>query len=255
MDCNCLLNLASELGGRLMESGAEIYRVEESVQRVLAAYGVTTGQVFAIPNCIHVSVTGDGGQPLTRLRRVPSHGTDIDLLERYNALCRKLCAETPGLSEAMEQLEEIGRTRRTYTVPALLGGYFLGAAAFCLFLGGTALDALCSGICGSAILLCQQLLGRLGTTNLFFKTVACGAVSALLALILSWSGLILSTDLVIIGALMLLVPGIIFTTAMRDIMAGDTMSGIAKTAESLLIGVAIALGTGAALWLAQLLGR
>ena len=102
--------------------------------------------------------------------------------------------------------------------------------------------------------LCLYFMGRLGT-NLFFKTLAAGAVSALLALGFTWSGAGQNSDLIIIGALMLLVPGMIFTSAMRDIMAGDTMSGISKTAEALLIGAAIALGTGAALWLSQLLWR
>ena len=42
-------------------------------------------------------------------------------------------------------------------------------------------------------------------------------------------------------------------TAMRDIMAGDMVAGISKTAEALLIGMAIALGTGVSLWLARLM--
>ena len=254
LDHDRLLNLTSEIGCRLMECGGEIYRVEESIQRLLQAYGVSTGEVFAIPNCIIVSITLDAGQPLTRIRRVPSHGTDIDLLERYNALCRALCADTPSLPEAQARFEAITRTKRVYSAPAMVGGYFLGAAAFTLFFGGTWRDALCSGVCGIAMYLCLYFMGRLGT-NLFFKTLAAGAVSALLALGFTWSGAGQNSDLIIIGALMLLVPGMIFTSAMRDIMAGDTMSGISKTAEALLIGAAIALGTGAARWLSQLLWR
>ncbi len=254
MDYDILLNLSAELGYRLMESGAEIYRAEESVRRLIAAYGLGSGEVFAIPNCITISVTAEDGRPLTRIRRVPAHGTDIDLLERYNALCRRLCAETPPLEEAAAKLEEIAGSPRRYGLPGLLAGHFLGAAAFCLFFGGTAADALCSGCCGLALCLCQQGLSRMGA-NLFLRTIACGAASAALALCFTGLGMAHHSDLIIIGALMLLVPGIAFTTALRDLMAGDTVSGLAKTAEALLIGVAIALGTGAALWVAQLIWR
>ena len=53
--------------------------------------------------------------------------------------------------------------------------------------------------------------------------------------------------------MMALVPGIALTNAMRDIMAGDMVSGISKAAEALLIGAAIALGTALSLGLFQIL--
>lgn len=252
MDYDTLLNLSAEMGYGLLESGAEIYRVEESVQRILKAYGLATGEVFAIPNCIIVSLVTPDGRALTRVRRMSTHGTDIDQLERYNSLCRRLCAETPDARAALEQLEHTRAGRRAFPLPVRLLAYFTGAAAFTFFFGGTPADALCAGACGLAIALCLTFLTRL-RTNLFFKTVAGGAVSALLALALVLAGVGKSVDLVTIGALMLLVPGLIFTNAMRDIMAGDMVAGITKTAEALLTGVGIALGTGTALWLARLL--
>ena len=76
MDYDRLLNLTTDLGYQLMASGAEIYRVEESMHRVLNAYGLERPEVFAIPNCIIVSVTTPQGHPITRMRRIPGHGTD-----------------------------------------------------------------------------------------------------------------------------------------------------------------------------------
>ena len=61
MDYDRLLNLTTDLGYQLMASGAEIYRVEESMHRVLNAYGLERPEVFAIPNCIIVSVTTPQG--------------------------------------------------------------------------------------------------------------------------------------------------------------------------------------------------
>ena len=251
LDYDKLINLATNMGYRLLETGAEIYRVEEAVQRILAAYGLSSGEVFAIPNCIIVSMVTPTGRTFTRVRRMPSHGTDIDQLERYNDLCRRLCVETPDVDEALEKMDKLAASPRGYSLPVQFIAYFAGAAAFTLFFGGSVWDALCGGACGLAICACLTFLTRLGT-NLFFKTVAAGTVSSLVALALVRVGAGQNMDLITIGALMLLVPGLIFTNAMRDIMAGDMLTGISKTAEALLIGAAIALGTGAALWLARL---
>lgn len=252
MDYEKLVNLVTDMGYRLLETGAEIYRVEESVQRIISAYGVSSGEVFAIPNCIIVSMVAPTGRTFTRVRRMQSSGTNIDQLERYNGLCRRLCFETPPLEEAEALMEALAANKREYPPHIRALAYFSGAGLFCLFFGGSFADAFASGLCGLGIWVCLTFFVRLGT-NRFFKTVAGGAVSALMALGLSLAGIGHNVDLITIGALMLLVPGLIFTNAMRDIMAGDTMTGISKTAEALLIGAAIALGTGSALWLAQLL--
>ena len=87
VDTEKLLNFTCEMGRSLLQNGAEIYRVEESVTRLLTAYGVEP-QVFAIPNCLIVGFDTPEGTPLTRMCRIPAHGTDIELLERCNDLCR-----------------------------------------------------------------------------------------------------------------------------------------------------------------------
>lgn len=253
MDYDELLNFATELGYRLQVSGAEIYRVEESVQRVLSAYGAPTGEVFAIPNCLTVSVTDPEGRPLTRIRRVGLHGTDIYRLEALNDLSRKTCAQVPPLWEAAAHLATICADRTAYSVPTQLFAYFLGTSSFALFFGGSGWDALCGGLCGLVIGVSLAFMDKL-RTNLFFKTFVSGCLSALSALALTGVGLGGSSDIIIIGALMALVPGIAFTNAMRDIIAGDMVTGISKTAEAILIGVSIALGTAVALWAARLLG-
>ena len=251
-DYSQLLEMVSEMGFRLMLSGAEIYRVEESVGRLLQAYGAERGEVFAIPNCIIVSLTSPQGEPMTQIRRMPSHGTDIYLLEKYNDLCRRMCRETPPFEAALERMREIERTHKVYSLPVQLLAHFLGCGMFSLFYGGSARDGLCGGLCGMVICLCLALISRLGA-NLFFKTIAGAAASAFAALALTAAGIGQNPDCIIIGALMALVPGIAFTNAMRDIMAGDMVAGISKAAEALLIGAAIALGTALALGLTRML--
>lgn len=252
LDYDKLLGLTAELGYQLMDSGAEIYRVEESMNRLLGAYGVTTGEVFAIPNCIIVSLTTASGHALTQIRRMKPHGTDIERLELYNGLCRRLCGETPPVDEALSLVNQAGGQARSWSLPVQLAGYFLGCGVFSLFFGGNLSDMVCGGLCGVVVGLCMAFTAHWGG-NLFFRTIASAAASALTAVFLVSLGLGEHVDQIIIGALMALVPGIALTNAMRDIMAGDMVSGISKAAEALLIGAAIALGTALSLGLFQIL--
>lgn len=250
MDYERLLSLGGELGYHLMISGAEIYRVEDSVRYLLRAYGVEDGQVFAIPNCLMVSLTLDGEKPLTVIRRIPSHGTDIERMEAFNSLCRQFCQQCPDLKEAWTTLKQVEQQSRSVPLSHRVGAFFVGASFFSLFFGGTLADALCSGLCGTAISLVQSGMNRLGT-NQFFQVIGGGFVSALLAVVLTVMGLGEHAHLIIIGALMTLVPGVLLTNFMRDIMGGDMVSGLVKLSEALLTAGGIALGTALALSLTR----
>ncbi len=253
MDYDGLLELSTEIGYRLLESGGEIYRVEESIRRLLEAYGPQSAEVFAIPNCIIACVVTPEGRTVTRLRRMPSHGVDIDQLERYNALCRAACRDKPPIGELRARVDAAARAGRHYGLAALLLAHFCGTGFFSLFFGGSWRDALCAGVCGMAICLLQRFLARVGT-NPFFKTLLCAALSALIALGLRGLGVGQDTALITIGALMVLVPGVAITNAMRELMGGDVVAGLSRVAEGVLIAVAIALGTGVAMSLSRLIG-
>ena len=88
MDYNILLDLATDLGYELAMCGAETFRVEESVSRVLSSYGIAS-EVFAIPNYLIVTVMMEDGTPITRMRRIGSHGNDLDAVETFSGLSRR----------------------------------------------------------------------------------------------------------------------------------------------------------------------
>ena len=251
MEYGKLLNLAAEMGHKLMLSGAEIYRTEDSVRRLLTAYGLVGGDVFAIPSCLIVSLNREDGEPITRVRYVSPHGTDLELLEEYNALCRGLCREKPDYEQAMEQLKAVEKRARSFPMPVRMVGYFMIAAFFCMFFEGGLADGLLSGLCGVVGGICAAAMSATGSNN-FFRTIVVSAVSALPALILgaTWN---MKQEAIIAGAYMSLLPGLAFTTALRDIMAGDVLSGLTKAAEGILTAVAIVLGAGAAMGLVRML--
>lgn len=253
MDYNELLSLVTDFGYRLQSAGAEIYRVEESVFRLLRAYGVEGGEVFAIPNCLIVSFPTPEGEAKTKMRRIAFQSTDISLVEEYSDLCRRLCREPLPPAEARRAMEAIGAEAKRYSLRLRLLGYFTGTGGFALFFGGTWQDAVAAGICGVAIGLCVHLLSRV-RMNLFVRTLLTAFSSAVLAVLLVRLGVGDNANYVTIGALMALVPGIMFTNFMRDIMAGDMVAGLIKLTEALLIAAAIAVGTGVAMAAVRLAG-
>lgn len=126
MDYNILLDLATDLGYELAMCGAETFRVEESVSRVLSSYGIAS-EVFAIPNYLIVTVMMEDGTPITRMRRIGSHGNDLDSVEKFSGLSRAYCSQRPEPKEAQRWMEVTRAQRLTYPVSIIYLGYFLGA--------------------------------------------------------------------------------------------------------------------------------
>ena len=244
MDYYLLTDTAAQIGYELAVSGAETFRIEETMRRVLAAYGIEC-EAFAIPNCVMVSLEADNGKPLMVMKRVGFHGNDLDAVERLNALSRRICAETPDPAVAAQWLEETRNDRRSYSVPVYYLGNLLAASGFCPVFGGTLRDSLWAGLMGLIIGFVTRRMDKL-ETNPFFSTIAAAFAMAVPAYFLAGLHLIDYVDAVIIGALMILVPGLLITNSMRDIIYGDTNSGIFRIVQVVLTALAIALGTAAA---------
>ena len=251
MDYNTLLEVATEVGYRLAMSGAETFRVEDTIDRILRAYNVDS-ESFAIPNYLIVSIKDSSGHPMTRMRRIGYHGNDLDAVEKYSNLSRIICSQKPDAQTAISLLKDTDASKLQYHNTIYLLGNFLGALGFTILFGGTSYDCLCSGFCGLIIGIVNMFMDRL-KANQFFRIITSAFLMAVPAYFLGAAGIADNTDAVIIGALMILVPGLIFTNAMRDIIYGDTNSGINRIVHVFLIAVAIALGTGAAWSLACIL--
>ena len=244
MDYYLLTDLAATMGYHLAMSGAETFRVEDTIHRILRAYGVEC-EVFAIPNCVSVSLEAANGKPLMIMKRIGFHGNDLETLEKLNALSRRICAERPDVDEAMTWLEETMKACRSYSTGVFYLGSVLVGLGFCLVFGGTLLDCLWAGAMGLIIGLITHFMDK-QEANPFFSTLLAACCMALPAYIAAGLGLMNSPDAAIIGALMILVPGLPITNSMRDIIYGDTNSGIIRVVQVILTALAIALGTAAA---------
>lgn len=244
MDYNALLDMAVNLGYELAMAGAETFRVEESISRCLAAYGVEA-EVFAIPNYLVVSIITEDGQPITRMRRIGHHGNDLDAVEKFSGLSRAYCNRKPDPREGIKWLQLVREKREFYSMPMQYVGNFLGAFGYGLFFGGNFIDGLCAGVCGILVGFVNKFLDS-RKANQFFRTIASSYLMALLAYAMGAFAIARNPDAVTIGALMILVPGLLFTNAMRDIIYGDTNSGVNRIVQVFLVAVALALGTATA---------
>ncbi|MBR6040424.1 MAG: threonine/serine exporter family protein [Clostridia bacterium] len=245
-----LLELAVSLANKLQACGAETYRVEDTINRIIEAYGVERVDAFVIPSSVMASMETDDGQILTKIRRLKSSETLLDGIERYSALSRKICAEKPSMQEARAMLRETEKKVCRYPLPIFYLAAFLIGAGFGVFFGGGLLEALAAGVCGLAIGAVTRFMGRFHA-NAFFTSFVCSFILGFLANTFTAIGFGKNADIMVIGAIMLLVPGFLFTNSLRDVIYGDTMSGLNRLVQVLIIGVALAFGTSSGVSLAR----
>lgn len=243
MTCDELLQIAGRIGQGLLESGAEAYRVENSVHHVVGAYRLGDCQVFSIPNYLHINLIAPDGTAHSYMRRASSlKSVDLEKLNALNNLCRSIAAEKPEADEIRKQLDAIEQTPQ-YSLPMQMLAYAVGSAGFALFWGGGWLDALAAGIAGCVVAVAMYIMGLL-EANLFYKSIVASMIGALLACLFVFLGFGSHRSEIIIGVFMTLLPGLMITNFMREIIVGDWLSGMIKLAEALLIAIGIALGAG-----------
>lgn len=245
-----LLEFTVSLANKLQACGAETYRVEDTITRVIHAYGVKKTDAFVIPSCIMASLEPEDGPVVTKIRRLKSGETMLDGIEKYSALCRRICAEKPDIPVLRRWLRETEASVCHYGSFIYYLSAFLIGFGFGIFFGGAMLEAAASGICGVATGASLRFMGKLNA-NAFFTSFVCSFILAFLANALTAVGLCKNADIATIGALMILVPGFLFTNSLRDVIYGDTMSGINRLVQVLIIAVALVFGTSAAVSLAR----
>ena len=246
-----ILKTACKLGRNILENGGEIYRVEESINYFLEAYGVFDAQILAIPSTIIVTIIIND-KPVTMIERVKNITQNLDKLSKFNDLSRKCCRDTPPLDEVVKKMDEI-KKESGYKFITLLLAYGFAGMFFCLFWKGDLRDGIVAFICGLSTKYCVDYMSK-RKANIFFLNAVSSAVIGYIAIGFVNFGFAENYDKIIIGAIMSLVPGVPLTNVMRDIIAGDIITGTAKLSQVLLIATAIAVGIAIALSTSMILG-
>lgn len=252
MDVNRIMNIAACAGKIILESGGEIYRVEETIVRICSAYNIKNAQPFATPTVIIVSASNEYGQTISLVMRIKRRNLNLEKISEVNDISRNIKSKGFTLELIENELSKID-SKKAYSTKINILSSAVTAGFFALVFGGNFRDFTVSFFIGCLIKILSIFLNSVETNEFFINTI-CGALAALVALLSVHLKIGAHADKIIIGSIMLLVPGLAITNAIRDTIAGELLSGITRCAEAFLVAVAIALGTGVAMKLWLLLG-
>lgn len=239
---SALVDAFLDIGEAMLATGAEINRTEDTLMRLGRAYGAKETNVFVITSFILVTMKfelEEGEKNITHSRRIFNIGTDFTKLDALNQLSRE-CAKSPmSIEELKRRTAEIKSGKSSSFMR--YAGSALAAGGFAVFFGGTATDALAAGVFGLLLCFLQAFLQKKCPNKMLYYFI-CSLISGLGIYLVSRLISGLNADIIIIGDIMLLVPGKAITTAARDILLGDNISGIMKLIESLFWTGALAGG-------------
>lgn len=237
-----ILDVAMEVGINLLQCGAEIRRVEETITYISKAYGASEVEVFAIPSLIIATIVVDGETYTTKIKRNLDISTDLFRLEKYNKLSRKICKEKPSLKVVKEEIMAI-KNIKDYNIILLFLGAILSAGGFAVFFGGTIFDGISAGLVAIPMFAFLRLQKK--TFNQFVHTLICAMIGGFFSVVACWIGLANNLSYVMSGAIMLIIPGLAIGTSIRDIMSNDVLSGSIRLFQALVSSMAIAAGFSA----------
>ena len=239
-----LIGLAAQM---VLESGGETYRVEETAMRMASGLGLSDVNVVAFPTSIFVNVDG-----FSRICRITRRGTNTSRLARINDVSRRVEHGELTADEAEAALNEIAADPGL-PLHTLILGYGVSAASFSLLFGGNVGSVLAALLVGMLVQAMQPLFSRISMGTLLFNFCG-GFLTALLCKVSSHMIAYGDVNAAIIGGIMPLLTGLLMTTAVRDTMYGDLISGIARAVEALLLASCVALGVYVGLKTAVMLG-
>ena len=237
---NEYLYVALDIGQQMLQSGAEVSRVEDSIKRLCFSFGAERADVLTITASIVVTVYSHKFGTLTQTRRIPGMKYDLNRLELLNQLCRLVCSDHFEAADIRTALDEIMAVPQ-YSFGVQVFTYALISASFSLFFGGSALDAAASGLIGIVLKFLDKFIARMDASP-FLSAMLCSCLGGLLAGLAVHAGLGESVDMISIGNIMLLIPGIALTNSLRDMFSGNTISGLMRFIEAILLALTIACG-------------
>ena len=223
MNHKLLLDTAVLAGEIMLCSGAETYRVEDTMYHILKTSKAESIEALALMTGIMATINSpDMEQPMTVIKAVNNRTTNLNHVIQVNDISRRYCGGELTLEETYQALRKIGgmQYNRTLCNAALVGV----AAGFAMMFGGSFLDVAATAVVG-------VLLAAIITLGEKVKMKTYGMKE-------------INMDTVIISAIMPLVPGVAITNAIRDTLQGDYLSGGARVLEAFLKAASIALGVG-----------
>ena len=243
-----IMSFILQAGTVLLKNGAEVFRVEQTMQHMALGFGLTNFNAYVLTNGIFAS---EEKAEYSQLRNIPRRTIHLGRVAAVNELSRNISQHLLTIDEAEKILDSIKEMSFTSHAKRLLA-YACGSLCFCALYGGNFLDSLVSSfagiILGTYLIYCEK---RESTS--LFRTFTGATLVSFICFSLNVIYPLLNANHGIIGAYMILTPGIALTMSIRDIVQTDYLSGIIRMVDALLVAAAIACGTGLSLMLQRVL--
>ena len=228
-----------EFGKQYVATGAQVKRVEDSMINLCKIYGFEDAEIYAITTLIIATIKNKDGEHFTQSVRVTKSGTDLGRLEEINEVYKYICSAKPDLEE-IDRI--IKHPKKTKPKPFFkLIGYMLAAGSFAIFFGGNLHDGLAAAVVGIFIYLMDYHF-RLKKINNIVYTLTASFFAGALAIISTYFGLGESIDKIMIGDIMLFIPGLLLVNSVQEMFNKDIVAGLYKLIEALFTATAIAGG-------------
>ena len=239
-----LMEIALKAGEILLRSGAEIYRVEDTIRWICNSYD-TACESFVLPTGIFISVRDNtGSEPLTSVKRIGLRTVDLHRIDMVNGFSRKLHLRSISYSEAMDELKGIEQQKQN-SFPLRLIAAGIASFVFTLLFKGSIYEGLVSFLIGLIIFFARELLSKTGLFHLFELLVS-GLIAGALAVLSVFLFPEFHLFKIIIGSIMIFLPGVAITNSIKDALYGDIVASISRLGEALFTAAAIGAGVGIA---------
>ncbi|MHA7964808.1 threonine/serine exporter family protein [Paenibacillus sp. CAU 1782] len=231
-------------GKIILQNGGETQRVEDTMMRIAAAYGIERSHSFVMPTGIIFAI--DSGSYTTRLVRMADRSTNLKKVSMVNHISRRIGRGELDAEEACKLLQEIQDSPHEYSSILKVLAATVASGCLLIMFGGVWQDCFPVAVIAGIGFTLYLLLSKYVQIRFFSEFLTSLAIG-LLAILAVRYGLGRDLDKIIIGSVMPLVPGLHITNAVRDLMAGHLVSGLSKGAEAFLTAFAIGCGIAAVL--------
>lgn len=250
--------LALETGRIMLQNGGTTNRCEKMMTTVCSSYGYDRTESFVTPTGIFLTVMDRDGNAITQIKRIEGRRIDLGKVSQLSRIiielrnCRKKGDECCSYKTLLAKLKEVDKHDPwPEWLKLFLGG--MTAGCFCLLFGGSWAEFAVAYAVGILVSISLRLIALLQVNNFLLHAFGAALVVVFAKLLDTWI-VGIKLDNIIIGGIMLLVPGLAITNAIRDTMSGDLVSGTARAVEAFLLSVAIAAGSGSMLKIWALVG-
>lgn len=239
-DIEYILDFTVSLGGRMLATGANLERVNDTMNRICLSYHLNSISIFSLSSTLIISAKTADNVPGTRQLAVPPASNHLEKLNRFNQLSRRICAETPP-PETLAGLLKEAENIKEYSIVTIVIGQIIAMTSLGVIFGGTVKDIIAIDLVSFVLFWIIRWLNKPNLNHIIVNTL-CMWAAGTLAILLTHLGLGDHLFIIIITCSMMLIPGIPLVNAFRNILCGNEMNGILEFLKVILETLAIVLG-------------